>query len=248
MCVLIVCRGADPSYPLILAANREEDPQRPTAPPGLHRAGPRRVLCPLDRRHGGTWLGVNDAGVVAALTNLAGVPAPAEARSRGEATLRALAADDAASGVEGVRTLLGVERLRPLQMVIADARRCFWLRHGVTLESRELDDRVVLASNRHEPGGFEVAGLESWAEAAAVSPSDIAARLDHLVVLLATAHGVDKRSGNVFSLSTDVGRHRTVSATVLAVPDDPRQSKLLYCHGHPRTGQLKDYSGLAARL
>src|SRR5438046_2968841 len=77
-----------PGSPLVVAANRDEYLTRPAvAMTVLREQGP-RVLGGGDELAGGTWLAVNEAGVVAGLTNR---PAAAgrdlSQRSRGELPL-----------------------------------------------------------------------------------------------------------------------------------------------------------------
>jgi hypothetical protein len=53
-----------------LLCNRDEQRTRPAAiPPQIHPVGGRQALFPIDPQGGGTWIGVNDAGLVAALLN-----------------------------------------------------------------------------------------------------------------------------------------------------------------------------------
>src|SRR5262245_5952132 len=68
MCLLAVHFQACDAAPLLIAANREEFYNRPSLEPAI-QAGPPRVLCGVDARAGGTWLGVNEHGLVAAVTN-----------------------------------------------------------------------------------------------------------------------------------------------------------------------------------
>lgn len=56
-------------YPLIIGANRDEFLDRPAIPMAVLSEGPPRVIGGRDELAGGTWLAVNDAGVVAGLTN-----------------------------------------------------------------------------------------------------------------------------------------------------------------------------------
>jgi hypothetical protein len=61
-----------------LVCNRDERRSRPAAlPPRIHHLGGRRSLFPVDPQGGGTWIGVNDAGVIVALLNLRGAFPPA---------------------------------------------------------------------------------------------------------------------------------------------------------------------------
>lgn len=86
MCLIAFAIGAHPDCPLLLAANRDEFFQRPTAalhhwmPPG----GTSAVWAGRDLRDGGTWLGFSDTGRVAMLTNVRSARAATGARSRGE--------------------------------------------------------------------------------------------------------------------------------------------------------------------
>lgn len=64
-----------------IACNRDEQRTRPAGlPPIVRTIGGRRVACPIDPESGGTWIGVNDAGLVFALLN-------ANPRIRGDAAL-----------------------------------------------------------------------------------------------------------------------------------------------------------------
>ena len=81
MCTVIVSIGASRDWPLLLAANRDEKLDRPWLPPACHWPDQPDVLAGRDVLAGGTWLGINRAGVVAAVLNRweAWVPRPANA-------------------------------------------------------------------------------------------------------------------------------------------------------------------------
>ncbi len=70
MCTLIVLHRCVPGRPLVVAANRDEFLERPAEGPALRRIGDGRIMAPLDLEAGGTWLGLNERGVFAGLTNL----------------------------------------------------------------------------------------------------------------------------------------------------------------------------------
>jgi hypothetical protein len=53
--------------------NRDERRSRPAAlPPQVHDLGGRLAVFPVDPRGGGSWVGVNDAGIVVTLLNVSG--------------------------------------------------------------------------------------------------------------------------------------------------------------------------------
>ncbi len=68
MCLLIFAFKTHPTYKLILAANRDEYYDRPTAPAGFWDEAP-YLLAGKDLRAGGTWFGITKTGKMAALTN-----------------------------------------------------------------------------------------------------------------------------------------------------------------------------------
>jgi uncharacterized protein with NRDE domain len=68
MCLVLIAVDSHPEYSLIVAANRDEFYDRPTAPAAFWAAAP-SVLAGRDLRAGGTWLGVDRRGRLAAVTN-----------------------------------------------------------------------------------------------------------------------------------------------------------------------------------
>lgn len=87
MCLLIFAHRVADGYPLVLAANRDEFYNRPTAPAQFWPDHP-ELLAGRDLEQGGTWMGVTRGGRFAAITNYRDpartAPAP---RSRGELPL-----------------------------------------------------------------------------------------------------------------------------------------------------------------
>jgi uncharacterized protein with NRDE domain len=83
MCLILFAYHVHPSYPLIIAANRDEFYERPTAPAAFWEDTP-SVLAGRDLEKGGTWMGVTRTGRFAAITNYrAPGHARPDAKSRG---------------------------------------------------------------------------------------------------------------------------------------------------------------------
>jgi len=91
MCTLVIFRNVFPGRPIVVAANRDERFSRPAAPPTVKDG----TLAPTDRERGGTWIGVNDRGILVAITNRESIPSVRGLRSRGELVRGALEAPTA---------------------------------------------------------------------------------------------------------------------------------------------------------
>jgi uncharacterized protein with NRDE domain len=68
VCLVLIAWRADPDYPCVVAANRDEFHARPTARAEWWPDRP-RILAGRDLEAGGTWLGLTRTGRFAALTN-----------------------------------------------------------------------------------------------------------------------------------------------------------------------------------
>ncbi|MBI1994910.1 MAG: NRDE family protein [Deltaproteobacteria bacterium] len=121
MCTLALYFKSFEGYPLVVAANRDEHYDRPSAPPTLLNADP-AILAGRDLRAGGTWLGVNEHGLLAGILNRRtnGEPEPGPGtRSRGLLCLDILALKTAAEACGFLQTL--GEVYQPFTLLCADA-------------------------------------------------------------------------------------------------------------------------------
>ena len=108
MCTIVMMVSAHPSWPLVVAANRDEFYARTAAPPDVLDAGPPRVVGGRDRARSGTWMGATAAGFFAGVTNQrTGRPADASLRSRGEVVLEVLRRGDPDAAESWLRGLDG---------------------------------------------------------------------------------------------------------------------------------------------
>lgn len=133
MCTVVLLIRPGHPWPLVLAANRDEMLDRAWDTPGAHWPDRPGVIAGRDHSAGGTWMGVNDAGVVAAVLNRPGSLGPAVGkRSRGELPLLALEhrrAADAAAAIGQV----DAGAWRSFNLVVADRTGAFFVRglgHG----------------------------------------------------------------------------------------------------------------------
>src|SRR5260221_9286541 len=129
MCTLVILRRPEHDWPVIIGANRDEMIDRPAKPPARHWPDRAEVIAGLDLLADGSWLGLNDWGVAAAILNRHGSLGPAAGlRSRGELVLEALDHADAVAAAAALSHLDPVA-YRTFNLIVADNRDAFWLRH-----------------------------------------------------------------------------------------------------------------------
>src|ERR1700743_257195 len=106
MCTIVILNRPDHAWPILIAATRDERLDRPWLFSAAHWAGPPDIMAGQDELAGGSWLGMNATGVVAAVLNREGTLGPeAGKRSRGELVLDALDYADALDAAEAPSAL-----------------------------------------------------------------------------------------------------------------------------------------------
>lgn len=236
MCTLIAVLGKIPGYPLVVAMNRDEFYDRPSVPPES-RDGPMRIVCPRDERAEGTWIGVNDRGLLAAVSNrFAGPPNP-RARSRGLLCLESLTRRDVAEAMMFASDEAEGTTYNPFNLLHADTNR--------------------IASTGHESGTWTVhgmmglnvltnAGLNAGdARAQRVLQLLEAVNFDSLnVTLTAMRHALaDHANVGGRAICYHGEKTGTRSQTIVAVSDAGwRRNRMWYADGNPCTAKSSDLS------
>jgi uncharacterized protein with NRDE domain len=175
MCTASWLPGTDGYF---LCFNRDESRSRlPGRPPSLGMANGLRVVAPSDGNHGGTWIGVNEAGLTVAVANRYQVPRPPVPLDRISRGLL-------------VMELLGLRSLRDLERALSDRRlqryepftllglergapAHLWNWNGETLAvSRQEEPGLLLASSAADQEAAAAARRDTFAQAAALGPLD----------------------------------------------------------------------------
>jgi uncharacterized protein with NRDE domain len=145
MCLVLLVYRAHPDASLILAGNRDEFVGRPTAPPALIGTAP-RIHAGRDLEAGGTWMGRNEHGVMAALTNRRGDSTRRQARSRGEIVRTLLEQPDAEASARALAGL-DVEAYRPFNVLFGSPERFYYASSAAGARPRELASGYYALSN-----------------------------------------------------------------------------------------------------
>lgn len=240
MCSIIVMHRPNHPWPLIVAANRDEMAGRPWQPPARHWPDRPEVVAGLDDLAGGTWMGMNDSGVMAAILNRHGTLGPAAGkRSRGELPLEALDHADAAAAAEALGHLDGAA-YRAFNMVVADDRDVFWLRSTGTraVQVHRLPPGLSMLTARelNDPADPRIARFLPLFRTAD-EPDPDAGNWNAWIALLATADGTE--GALTFQMANGFG---TVCSMLLAIPALDRidaHPVMLFAAGKPGQAEYK---------
>ena len=247
MCSVVILRRPGHDWPVLLCANRDEMSQRPWLPPGRHWPDRPWVVAGLDQQAGGSWLGLNDHGLIAGIMNRPQSLGPAAGkRSRGELVLDALDHADAREAAAAFAEL-DPEAYRPFNLILADNTEAFWVRHA----GARIDSAPV-------PPGLSMLTAHDLNDAAG------SRRIAHFLPLFRTAPAPDPAAGDWRAWQALLGSRdfasggsrydamtiqgedgfATLSSALIALPGPGIESKpvLLFAAGQPDVAPYKGIS------
>ncbi len=227
MCSLVILLRPGHDWPVILAANRDEMADRPWSPPARHWPDRKEVVAGIDRLAGGSWLGVNDHGVVAGILNRVNSLGPLPGRrSRGELVLEALDHADADAAAAALRSL-DPGAYRSFNMVITDNRSAWWLRNlghsqgWIEVHPLPPGLSMITAHDRNDPASRRIRTYLPRFEAASPPDPDADAGAGDWRdwEKLLAARDFDSGGGptDAMAIVTDTG-FETVSSSLIALP------------------------------
>lgn len=146
MCTLVIAWRVLADAPVAVAANRDESIDRPSSPPRSRGEEP-RIVAPRDERAGGTWIGYNDAGVFAGISNRWVDRELAAERSRGHLVLDALGCRDAEAATTAVQQALRTTEYDAFNLLVADSEAAILLEWEGALEVTDLDAGIHVVMN-----------------------------------------------------------------------------------------------------
>jgi transport and Golgi organization protein 2 len=135
-------------------SNRDERLDRASAfQPHLEHTDSRALIMPIDPVGGGSWIGVNDAGLVAAVLNRHDGPPPfgASFSSRGALVRRALGCESIESAMASVGSL-DPTQFQPFRLVLVQ-------KHRIALVAGNLREFANAASTLGQPFMFTASSL-----------------------------------------------------------------------------------------
>ena len=223
-----------------MAANREERYDRPSLPPAWVEGNP-AIFAGRDRQAGGTWQGVNQSGLLVALTNRTGGDEDPQRRSRGLLCIDVLRQCSAYGAVEWLQDHLSTHLYNPCNLLCADVESAFAVHHsGTTTEALELSPGLHLLSETdvddpHHPRIQRARALlkgktrQEWPD------------LWHSLAQVMADHG------DAPSTEQNICRHGetggTVSSSIIALSQAGfKEARFLFAPGPPCTHAYEDLS------
>ena len=242
MCTLIALHRTVPGYDLVIGMNRDEDRLRPAEPPQL-LPGPPPLVAPRDARAGGTWLGVNEPGLFAALSNRRGKQSNT-ARSRGLLVLEVLKGAHVRAAQITLERETAQHEVNFFNLVAATREEMrFFVYDGALRMARGHEGlNVMTNAGGNVEGDEKVATIRSMAGEAKWSGGEAAV---HWLESSLRHHG---GTGST-ALCGHFPGGGTVSSTILALHNgDPDQHVLLHASGSPCENPYRAYSHLLRSL
>jgi uncharacterized protein with NRDE domain len=244
MCTLIAAVRHFPGFPLVVCANRDELLKRPATPPRLWAGAP-PFVAPRDEQAGGTWLGLNAAGLFVGVTNRFGVPRDERRASRGLLVVDSLRHAGAADLHRDLAST-PADAFNAFHLLYADRKQAFvtWC-DGIAVRQEELKPGVHIVTER-SLGGDDKARTElvrrHW-DAMGDSPVPSLEKLMNLLRL----HGeTDPVGGTCVHLPAfDYG---TRSSCILLLGNSLTSSRLFWAEGSPHQSKYADRADLLQLL
>jgi|TARA_B110000967_G_C18901199_1_gene575282 hypothetical protein len=228
MCSIVILKQSDSEWPVIIGANRDEMIQRKSLPPARHWEEQKYIVAGKDVEAGGTWLGVNDYGLVAAVLNRMNTLGPLEnKRSRGELVLDALEHADAS---EALNAIVDIEKdsYRGFNMVIADNTNAYWVKcdeGGQQIEYFDIPDglSMITAYDRNDMSSDRIKTyLNQFSIASTPDPTNN--DWTDWELLLGSSYSKSDSPLSAMCIKTEMG-FETVSSSLIALPSiDPNLS------------------------
>ncbi|MBY0524284.1 MAG: NRDE family protein [Gemmataceae bacterium] len=241
MCLVAVFFRVVEDAPLVVGANREEAYARGGEPP--QRLDARlRAVGGRDPTAGGTWLGVNERGVLIAVTNRRRTQLPVQPRSRGLLARELLDCPSAAAAVELATRELDSNRYAGCNFLCADAERLVVLHAGDWLRVRPLPSGIHVLTNHdvNDASDRRLAHAQWWLHQRDYRTSrDCTTALQELCA----------QTGNLDAPIVLRGNDRgTVSSSILALRPSLAESTYLHAQGAPDCTPYRNCSELLREI
>lgn len=244
MCTLVVFLQKGAPFPLIVAANRDEQLSRPSTPPQLQGGSP-ACIAPRDQVAGGTWLGLNGHGLFVGVTNRFGVPKDERRSSRGQLVANALKIASAAE-LHAMMAVLPPHAFNAFHLFYADGQDAFvtWS-DGEQLHQETLPPGLHVITER-SLGGDDRARTELIRKAWAQLARKDAPAMEELAAML-SLHDAQRLVGGTCIHAPERG-YGTRSSMILELGAQRGATRMWWAEGNPCTAPYAELAPLLRGL
>lgn len=145
MCTIVILKNYLQSYPLAIAANRDELLDRPSEPPQLREE---TILAPKDLQRGGSWIGVNNAGMFVGLTNRRAVISEPGRISRGDLVMNILRHTSVENALQNYVSRLDGSKFNGFNLAMVDQNHAYLVMgSGQKLDILPMEDGLWAITN-----------------------------------------------------------------------------------------------------
>lgn len=241
MCLLALFYRVVEDAAIVAGANREEAYARGGEPPAILDGTP-RVVAGIDPRGGGTWFGVNERGVLIAVTNRPKSQLPAQPRSRGLLARDLLACPSAGAAAVLAARELSQERYAGCNILCADAQGATVLHAADWLRIRPLPPglHVLTAADVNDFGDRRLGHAAWWLQQRSYASAQ---QCVEALKELCPQRGDPDPPMCVYGKEGG-----TVSSSIVALRSSLERSTYLHAQGPPDKTPYADYSLLLRQL
>ena len=240
---LIVLKGIVKDYPIVAAANRDENKYRGGKEPQVIEEG-KKIITPIDKM-GGTWVGLNEDGFVAGLTNKLTDISGEGHTSRGKLVLEALMMHNPEIAISHIKKEVEERRYNNFNLFLADRLEA----HVVYYEDGILRTETLGEGLKHVLTYGKINNMEDQKVANTLmllNESKISANLPINDVIkelmgICSYHNELEHTKSICVHSDESG---TLSSTIIAVHKQLMDSRLWHAEGNPCSSKYIEYSSL----
>jgi uncharacterized protein with NRDE domain len=240
MCLLTAIHQTLPGCPLLLFGNRDEQRSRTSLSPQIatdERSGV-QWLAGTDAKASGTWLGINEYGLVVAVTNRPEFHSSRPSRSRGLLCRDLLACEAVGEAVTEAERQLRSETYSGCNLLLFSGEAAAVIEVGDGFFVDELPPGIHIFGNGppNDAGDARIRRVRDE-----LAPLSVDVPLDHWLNEARNLCGLHDRDAN-----KSVCRHGvewgTVSSTIIAVTSNIKNARYLYSDGLPCETPFDDHS------
>ncbi|AEH37901.1 NRDE family protein [Halopiger xanaduensis] len=237
MCTLTLAWQVFEDAPVAVAANRDEAVDRDSRPPDVYREEP-LIVAPRDAEAGGTWIGYNEFGVFAGITNRWTDAELAGERSRGLLVADVLEARSAAEAASIVADATAADEYDGFNLVVADADDAYCFQWDGDLVRTDFEPGVHVVVNVAVDGEVDIPSFRTDAARAQAENARTVRRE------LSVADGGESVSDWLERAGSVLGDHDygvcihgdgfgTRSSSLIALRDGGSESQYAFADGPP---------------